>query len=48
MVVEKLPGSRVLDGRFMAVQQCIGTPRGREAGAGFLGAFVEKVRRGEK
>src|SRR5215467_5967975 len=40
MIVEKLPGSRILDGRFMAVQQCIGTPRGREAGAKFLNAFV--------
>src|SRR5262249_22497314 len=44
MVVEKLPGSRVLDGRFMAVQQCIGTPRGREAGARFLGEFVENTK----
>jgi len=44
MIVEKLPGSRILDGRFMAVQQCIGTPRGREAGARFLGEFVEEVR----
>jgi polar amino acid transport system substrate-binding protein len=40
MMVEKLPGSRVLEGRFMAVQQCIGTPRGRDAGARFLAAFV--------
>ena len=41
MMVEKIPGSRVLDGRFMAVQQCIGTPRGRAAGAKFLNEFVE-------
>ena len=26
---EKLPGSRVLEGRFTAVQQAIGTPKGR-------------------
>src|SRR5438445_5525863 len=30
---EKLPGSRVLEGRFSAVQQSIGTPPGRPAGA---------------
>jgi len=27
----KLPGSRILDGRFTAVQQAIGTPKGRPA-----------------
>lgn len=45
IVAEKMPGSRVLDGRFMAVQQCIGTPRGRESGAEYLCAFVEDVKR---
>jgi polar amino acid transport system substrate-binding protein len=29
MDTEKLPGARVLDGRFTAVQQWIGTPQGR-------------------
>ena len=33
--VEKLPGARLLDGKFTAVQQAIGTPRERQAGAGF-------------
>jgi polar amino acid transport system substrate-binding protein len=42
--VEKLPGARVLDGRFTAVQQAIGTPRGREAGAAFLRDFVEEAK----
>jgi polar amino acid transport system substrate-binding protein len=41
---EKLPGSRILDGRFTAVQQAIGTPRGREAGAAFLRDFVEEAK----
>ena len=41
---EKLQGSRVLDGRFMAVQQCIGTPKGREVGARYLRAFVEEIK----
>jgi polar amino acid transport system substrate-binding protein len=43
MMAEKKPGSRILDGHFMTVQQCIGTPRGREAGARFLREFVEEL-----
>lgn len=42
--VEKVPGSRILDGRFTAVQQAIGIPRGREAGAAFLRNFVEEAK----
>ena len=42
--IEKLPGARLLDGRFTAVQQAIGTPRRNEAGAGFLRDFVEKAK----
>lgn len=30
---DKLPGSRLLDGRFTTVQQAIGTPKGRDAAA---------------
>ena len=44
-VVKKLPGSRLLDGHFMSVQQCIGTPREREAGARFLAEFVRALRK---
>ncbi|TPW01051.1 MAG: putative extracellular solute-binding protein [Alphaproteobacteria bacterium] len=44
MDAEKLPGSRVLDGRFTAIQQAIGTPRGRSAGASYLREFVEDVK----
>jgi polar amino acid transport system substrate-binding protein len=43
--VEKLPGSRILEGRFMAVQQSIGSPKGREAAAQYLRGFVEDVKR---
>lgn len=40
--VERLPGARVLDGRFSVVQQAIGTPRDRDAaGVDFLSDFVE-------
>jgi polar amino acid transport system substrate-binding protein len=42
--VEKLPGARVLDGRFTAVQQAIGTPKARAASAAFLAAFVEEAK----
>lgn len=43
--VEKLPGSRILEGRFMAVQQSIGSPKGRDAAAQYLREFVEDVKR---
>ncbi len=40
----KLPGSRVLEGRFATVQQAIGTPRRNVAGAAFLRDFVEDAK----
>jgi len=42
--VERLPGARILDGRFTAVQQAVGTPRLRERGAAFLAEFVEEAK----
>jgi polar amino acid transport system substrate-binding protein len=43
--VERLPGARLLDGRFTAVQQAMGTPRGRDgAGFSYLEAFVEDAK----
>ena len=42
--VQKLPGARILDGQFTAVQQAIGTAKSREASARFLRAFVEDVK----
>jgi polar amino acid transport system substrate-binding protein len=44
-LAEKLPGSRMLDGRFMAVQQAIGVPRGRDAGLAYLRGLVEDAKR---
>jgi polar amino acid transport system substrate-binding protein len=41
---EAVPGSRLLDGRFTAVQQAAGTPKGRPAGAQYLRAFIEEVK----
>ncbi|MCB4823186.1 transporter substrate-binding domain-containing protein [Roseicella aerolata] len=43
--VETLPGARILDGQFMAVQQAIGTARENEAGAAWLRDFVEEAKR---
>jgi polar amino acid transport system substrate-binding protein len=40
----KLQGARILDGRFTAVQQAIGTPRKNKAGAAFLRDFVEEAK----
>jgi len=39
-----MPGSRILEGQFMAVQQAIGTARRNEAGAAFLRQFVEEAK----
>jgi polar amino acid transport system substrate-binding protein len=44
MDVTKLPGARLLDGQFTAVQQAIGTPKPRAEGAKYLRAFVEEVK----
>lgn len=41
---EALPGSRILDGQFTAVQQAIGTARSNTAGAAFLHDFVEEAK----
>ena len=41
---EKLPGSRILEGRFMGVQQSIGVPKGRNAGLRYLRRIVEDAK----
>jgi polar amino acid transport system substrate-binding protein len=42
--VKKLPGARILDGQFTAVQQAVGTARQNAAGAAFLHSFVEEAK----
>ena len=42
--VEKMPGARILEGRFTAIQQAIGTPKGRSAAAAYLRAFAEEAK----
>ena len=38
------PNVRVIDGRFMAIEQAMGTPKGRDAAARYLRQFVEDVK----
>lgn len=42
--VQKLPGARILDGKFTAVQQALGTAKGNKAGAAFLQSFVDEAK----
>ena len=42
--VTKLPGARILDGQFTAVQQAIGTAPKNAAGAAYLRSFVEEAK----
>jgi polar amino acid transport system substrate-binding protein len=44
MDAKRVPGLRLLDGRFMVINQAMGTPRGRDAGAKYLAAFVEEMK----
>jgi len=43
--VEKAPGLRILDGKFTAVQQAVGTAKPNVEGAAFLADFVEKAKK---
>jgi polar amino acid transport system substrate-binding protein len=42
---EKLPGSKILPGNFMTVQQAIGTDKKNAAGAAFLRDFVAEAKK---
>jgi polar amino acid transport system substrate-binding protein len=45
--VKRIPGARIIEGQFAAVQQAIGTLKQNEAGAAFLRDFVaEAIRSG--
>lgn len=41
---QRLPGSRILEGRLSVVGQAVGTHKNREAGAKYLAAFVEDIK----
>jgi polar amino acid transport system substrate-binding protein len=40
----RLPGLRLLDGRFMEIRQAMAVPKGRAAGAAYVAAFVEEMK----
>ena len=40
-----MPGATILDGKFSAVQQAVGTAKANKAGADFLAGFVEEAKR---
>ena len=42
--VQEIPGTRIIDGKFMSVQQAIGTPKKNTAGAAWLRDFVEEAK----
>ena len=41
---KRVPGVRLLPGRFMVINQAMGLPKGREAGARYLTGFVEEMK----
>ena len=42
--VKKIPGARLLDGRFTAVQQSMGVRKERAAAAAYLAAFAQEIK----
>jgi polar amino acid transport system substrate-binding protein len=42
--LERLPGARILEGQFSAVQQSVGTPRGNARAAKWLADVVEELK----
>jgi polar amino acid transport system substrate-binding protein len=43
-LIASRPGLRLLDGRFMAIAQAMGTPQGRPAGFAYLQTFVAQAK----
>jgi len=43
-IAKRLPGVRLLPERFMAINQAMGTPRGRDAGAEYLNHFIAEMK----
>jgi polar amino acid transport system substrate-binding protein len=40
----RIPGLRLLEGRFMVINQAMATPRGRDAGVRYLRQFIETMK----
>jgi polar amino acid transport system substrate-binding protein len=43
--IEKMPGARILDGKFSAVQQAVGTAKANKEAAAWLSSFVEDAKK---
>jgi len=43
-IAARVPGARILDGRFMVIQQAFGVPAGRAASARYLRGFIEDIK----
>ena len=43
-IAEKFPGSRVVEGRYTVIGYSAGVPKGRDAGAKYLGEFIEDAK----
>ena len=41
---KRFPGLRLLDGRFMVINQAMAIPKGRPAGTAFAAAFIEEMK----
>jgi polar amino acid transport system substrate-binding protein len=41
---KRVPGTRLLEGRFMVIEQAMAMPKGRAAGARYLAEFVEEMK----
>lgn len=41
---KRVPGLRLLDGRFMEINQAVAVPKGRAAGAQYVARFVEEMK----
>ena len=44
LYADRLPGARVLEGRYTVIQHAVATPKGRTAAAEYLKAFVEEAK----
>src|SRR5450759_3050563 len=44
---KRIPGLRLLEGRFMVINQATATPKGRAAGARYLADFIEEIKASE-
>jgi polar amino acid transport system substrate-binding protein len=43
-VAPQIPGSRILDGRFMVIENAVAIPKNHTAGASYVRSFVEDVK----